>query len=734
MIAKSNPQISIHDHSKLVAKFSEKILNNISDKHIIEDWSNTIKYAALLHDIGKLTTQFQLVLLGKRKSTKYKYTHNEIGWAFLSQYLSPNFPNKDIILNIVHWHHGIYSKQNSSNDLSILGGLEEQSLSNMLNYLEEIVGVHNVCEPLDTPETSPSFYPEIKKDNISANELQLCRNIVISADRLSSTKGNIDDLVDQYLNREIKDITIGGGIYKESDRFKTQKAISEECLGSKISIPKAPAGFGKTVLGLLWALSQKRKALWVLPRNSISYSLYESVLKELKNLGLENISVQLILSGEIKNNNDDSKGLYEADLIITNIDNFLSPDFKNSVMDSSGLLLGCSVIFDEFHELVTESALMSLFVLIMKSRFLLTNSKTLLLSATPIKIDFLWNYGRPNEINILPNLKEHYKAPHNKKYLIKVLKSLPDINNNQNTLVIKNTINSAQEQMKTGRYGCLIHSNFTEDHKRDKIKHIIKNYGKKSELNKNKENIISTHVIQASMDISFSKLYENVLSPETSLQRIGRINRWGNLDDGCEINIIRSDSPSQSETMIGRVLYNNDLSLLWYNFIGNEDGKLLTLDEIYVLYNKFSEINERAIKRFVAKRYSSSLKRLYDIYPIRFKETNLKKGGVNKLRQVNNQIYYTVENSSGDWVGPFNKPIYSSFDDDFKEEGKSILKRMIETMKVIMQSKNTPFDYSDIINKAKYQTITNIRNKSLSNLTPYISYNMKYDDKLGIIE
>jgi hypothetical protein len=36
-------------------------------------------------------------------------------------------------------------------------------------------------------------------------------------------------------------------------------------------------------------------------------------------------------------------------------------------------------------------------------------------------------------------------------------------------------------------------------------------------------------LLQASLDISFNDLYEDILSPQSTLQRIGRCDRFGNV-------------------------------------------------------------------------------------------------------------------------------------------------------------------------------------------------------------
>ena len=95
MLAKSNG-LDLKTHSSIVSKTATNVFNNIvSDETIKKRYEDVITYASLLHDIGKLTTSFQRFLLGKIKSPSLKFRHNEIGWAFVSKYLSMDFQTEN---------------------------------------------------------------------------------------------------------------------------------------------------------------------------------------------------------------------------------------------------------------------------------------------------------------------------------------------------------------------------------------------------------------------------------------------------------------------------------------------------------------------------------------------------------------------------------------------------------------------------------------------------------------
>ena len=728
--------LSLELHSEIVSKTSLLFLKNMSiDLDTYNRFENIIRYSSLLHDIGKSTIGFQKFLRGKVKKPGLKFRHNEIGWAFLSRYLSNDFGGREIILNIVYWHHGISNQLCKYTDNDILDTLDDVSIDNMLQYLIGCVGIENTISNdmyMVDSELSPLFYPKCP----GLVQLQFCRSIVISSDRISSGFMSLDDVdastFDNYSNLS-KDVTISNTIYDGSSRFEDQVGIINS--SDKTTIIKAPGGFGKTLMGVMWGFKYSKKVIWVAPRNSIVESLYSSILNEFSNLGI-NVSYQVILSGEVKYTNDETLCMYGADVIITNIDNFLSPSFKNDIMDSSCLLLNSSIIFDEYHELVTGSPLMALFVNIMRVRNKLTNSNTLLLSATPIRCEYLWD-STSNETNILPNNTSHYPAIHSKKYLIRTVSECPEVKSGTNTLVIKNTIRSSQQEKLDGDYSLLLHSSFTEKKKESNFKLLLGAYNKSSVISNTKDNVIGTHIIQASLDISFNNLYEDVMSPQSTLQRIGRCDRFGNCVGSSVITIVKEKN-NISEISIKNILYSRNLSDSWFDYISEYNGCNLTLDELYVIYNSFEDVNKDYIKRYVMKQFNDSSVSLSKIYPIKFdikgfKSSNILTAGSNKLRSVNSEIFYIVEHENRrDWIGPFTKQVFGGFDIEFSEN-ENILGRMLKTMKKLRDSNDVRFEFNDIIDNKKYQTIDGVRRMSKKSNTPYIVYNKRYNDELGII-
>jgi CRISPR-associated endonuclease/helicase Cas3 len=597
------------------------------------------------------------------------------------------------------------------------------------------------CEEKSDEYKTPLYYDSNKSGLIFIKTF--VRSCVVSGDRLSSEYNNIL-LTDEEINKIIdKQISIDGSIDSSEDaydnlRFREQKAIVDDI--GRTTIVKAPAGFGKTMLGLLWSFRSNKKLIWVCPRNIIADSTYNSVISELSRYGSNKLSVELFLSGEVKESTHKCSG-FDSDIIITNIDSFLKPSVDDAGMGNLFFINSCDVIFDEFHELITESALFSCFINLMKCRNLLTDSSTLLLSATPNKINFLWE-SLVHKTLVLPNEETHYKAIHDKPYKVNVSRDRLESIKDSRSLIIFNSIKNSQTQKNSYNCNLLVHSKFTDSDRKKVINQITSDYGKGSVDRLVNGNVIGTHVLQAGLDISFKHLYESVFSPDATIQRIGRIDRFGNLNDGIStINIsgflTKDNEVGTSEVSTRTKIYNNNLTNTWFEYCESElAGKEISLDELYVHYNRFYSMNDRGIKSYIKSSYTSSLNRLSEIYPIRFdvnkKRGEIKTAGGNKLRSSNSDIFVIARiYDTKDYTEVFNQQIYKNFRDDF-HEGENMELELKKIMKYLRDINDTRYDYNELLNNKKLG-IDGIRFAAKKSNTPYIRFDVVYHEEYGLI-
>jgi CRISPR-associated endonuclease Cas3-HD len=747
IIAKDNGELLIN-HSKNVSKYAVEIAKKSLNVNI-DDYDNileSIRIASLLHDIGKNCKRFQDLLKNSKSEIKSKFRHNEIGWAVVKKYLKPSKSyNVDIISDTIYWHHGISNKMEIHMMDEILLDIKSKNkddINIMISFLKYFVGDENIQENTNIYNKSPKYFTIPENDIYDVNNIKLIlRTCVLSADRIVSSLDyniidtiNINDIIVDDINKKnINDINNINNFY-ENDRFEIQKEISNT--QEKTSIIKAPAGFGKTLIGLLWSLKSKKKLLWVCPRNIVAEGVYRSIEDEISNLKLK-LNIELYLSSEVKLSNNKTSG-FESDIIITNIDNFLTPSFDTNKVDKLYQIMNCDIIFDEYHELISNEAIFSTFINIMKTRNRLLDVNTMLLSATPTIMNYLWDTIN-NKTKILPNDNTHYPAAHNKKYKIYTSETNSIINggNNCSNLVLFNTIKNTQQYKIDNPDTIIIHSKFEDEKRKKIIEDLYSLYGKKTKRTNDKINVVAAPVIQASLDLSFQNLTESILSPESTLQRIGRIDRWGDYKNQSIIYI--NDLNDSSENKIKDILYNKDISNIWYNCIKNYNNKDITLDELYEIYNKFNIEHNDILKNYINNTYMKSIENMIKLYPIKLNKNVSKSDiliiGGNKLRTSNNQIFYIVKKyKSKKWSSLFKETIFTDIYKTFKEKEYKINESKIrKTLREIKKSNDDRYDYDDILN-TKGDIKKELEYSSKKSNTPYLCFSKVYHDELGIID
>lgn len=675
-IANSQGQ-SLMNHSLAVANLASAMAEyaGVSNENYILDKVYT---SALLHDVGKSIKYIQKHLVSVYDACNSfiisddindnfsieKPLHNEVGWAYLSRKIEDRH-----ILNAVYWHHAqrTNNKVNYDNVDKIFSCLGEEmnEIDNFWNELSKYIPNSIRRGYIDEEiEVADLFKKDDECRRLNNAEFMFIRGCVISSDRhISSLDKNIENFVNDinYCKSVVEDMSkanIKGEITipkeYELERFLEQKSVVESVGDNKSVIVKAPAGYGKTMIGLLWAKKRNKKIIWICPRNAVVRSVYDSILKEINILKIE-CSVEMYVTGERKETNvKDDRKEFDSDIIVTNIDAILSPMVNNRVAGRLFTVYGCDIVLDEFHECVSDAPIFAAFITYMRIRHcLLNNVRTLLLSATPSYLNFLWELNGVKTL-FLPNENEHYKPQHDFDYKINFIDKFPTKAEKGSLLVCNSVKNSQDNYYKD--YNYIIHHNFTDKDRELKENEIKKAFSKNGNGVVNGESVSAALVVQAAMDISFRELFDSICSPDSTGQRIGRINRWGTLQQYIPtINFLNSiDNKSEKRTV--DMIYDIDLRNKWLDFLKSElQGKeFMNLEFFYKIYNKFYIIYREDYKKFVKEKYKNGLEELIDFKPKKY--INIEKKEVKSfgksLRSPNGSYYYTVEieGEPNNWV------------------------------------------------------------------------------------
>lgn len=743
--------VSLIVHSRAV----EKISGMMADRLGLNDKIRlAVCKAGLLHDIGKVYSVFQDYISKSIVSDEFlanNILHNEISWAVLRSLLSIDNGHNFSILYSIYWHHSKdVSGKNKEYMSSILDNISYSDKTRILNFYNLLTGENKTLIDLDVDilnDKVPEYYLN-KRDKLSEQNMVIL-SCLVSADRLVSSCDQNRVLVDDVYCNELldkldfsKEKVFSTPANYDLDRFNYQLECVKDVVNYKTSILKGPAGFGKTLTGLLsWINSGSKKLIWVCPRNQVAESLYKSVLEELYALGIFDLSVQLFLTGKVKKSHNCGIGDdFSSDIVITNIDNFETPTINNYVRNRMYSILSNYVIFDEFHELVSGDPYFACFINIMKARHKLTNSYTLLMSATPSLMSHLWDTPN-NPTAILPSENTHYNASHSKKYKVNLISGINNVTPKKNHLLITNSISSSQKEMIDKDYSLLIHSKFTDDDRYEITKKIYDLYGKNKPIEL-KEDMISAPLIQAAMDISFGGMTEILKSADDTFQRLGRLGRWGEYE--CvDFNIIidvKNVNIKKREDSAIRLTYNENLSKLWLNFlIDNIDkDKEYTLNELYTdIYNAFHKKYRGEIEMHNNTMYKESIANLSKIYPskvLSIKDNDKPNLNGSKLRDNgSNKIFCIYPVSDSDkFSEPFNIDVDSS--DMDKNEDNRTQSNQLKAIKGLLGDDRFDYNSYSLYKNGNKFTSRKLLLGAKNPMTPYICFHKTYHHKYGLIE
>lgn len=402
-------------HSLAVAHISRHIATDVLSLDSVLCEASFL--AGLLHDIGKAECPFQDHVGGTGENdegAKYKGPrHHEVSWAFIVQSRILPGEYQDIVASAVYWHHAQPVEYTEEGKVPLRGHicgipLEEDSYKQILGVLGEL-GKH--CPTLmphtfqEADRSPPKLHglmitPRADPTFKVANQIAMVRTCLIAADRFVSGHYHERDADFQYLvtgvipdgaraffaHKEFPAKPVSRPQHFSADRWDIQQGCIDRILGEQkpVAVVNAPAGFGKTSLGLRVALARGRQMLWVCPRNVVVESVSRGLQEEMEALGVT-LSVETILGSqrvnELSSGVADTDPLFSGDIVVTNLDNLLKPCVSNSWAPNLHRVYSADMAFDEFHEFPETGGLFPLFIQTMQIRAQITKAKTLMLSA-----------------------------------------------------------------------------------------------------------------------------------------------------------------------------------------------------------------------------------------------------------------------------------------------------------------------------------------------------------------
>jgi len=489
--------------------------------------------------------------------------------------------------------------------------------------------IENLIEGVDLPlykRYSTKEKIDGYKNNISFNaKNDLARTAIVTADRLISKitaqeledhikQKTLDDLLDNifFKERGLKVhlqacLDYFNKKYPNSERNQAQNRVAVELADEEIDIGvlNGPAGCGKTKIALEWALeTNAKKIYWICPRVQVCEGIYTDLSSDeyLANANIE------IVTGEIKKRRIRAKEeetpeseLFSSDIVITTIDQIVNSITTHKHITTLMDFMNAHVVFDEYHEYITMSGFNLLFAELIEAKKMQQNDETLpnalLVSATPNPL-FIKDFLEIQEDNIIG-----MQSFNDSTYKIEFVE-VSDDNEAENSLkqkqkekevfVISNTAIMAQRSFiehQDSESSILFHAKFTKHDKEFLFGEVFNAFKKNG--TKKYEVLRSGPVVQASLNITCRKMISEMTHAENFLQRLGRLDRFGEYD---EINIYtiavtQGVIEGKSKDSTSRFLKELDTlqsTKAWYDFLQNNlVDKEYKINDFYKFYETF---------------------------------------------------------------------------------------------------------------------------------------------------
>lgn len=468
-------------------------------------------------------------------------------------------------------------------------------------------------------------FREFRKDINTNAKANILRSCVISADRKVSAltsdqltqyidSGTLDLLVNDALNQEsdlpqqIQNCLSGfEQKYPDSERNKAQSIAACELLGVEhVAVLNGPAGCGKTKIALEWAkLGEAKKIIWVCPRVQVCEGLYHDLTSSEY---LSDGSIE-ICTGEFKfiNDNGMQKKTAEGDefsasIVLTTIDQVINSITTHSNVTAFVDFMNSHVVFDEYHEYIPMPAFNLLFSELIQAKKLMgQDAKTLLVSATPnycfverildIDSEDIVDINSFNTSLYQINFEEFDETVLDESNPL--FKAQP-----KNSIVISNTATTAQQAFirnQDQENSILFHGKYIAKDKQvifDKVFDCFKHAGSHTY-----DVLRSGPIVQAALNITCEHMTSEFTLAENFLQRLGRLDRFG---ESSQVNRYTIAIPEIVIESKGKIMGNCARFLnsshgyrsayAWFEFLeANLPESPLTINEIYRLYRHFYE-------------------------------------------------------------------------------------------------------------------------------------------------
>ena len=458
----------------------------------------------------------------------------------------------------------------------------------------------------------------------------------------------------------------------------------------------APTGSGKTEAALLWAAGRPAGAriIYCLPTKVTSNAIFRRIEKFFPAHDQPSALVGVVHSGAknyrfLKNEDDYDDRNYLTDksfgreITVCTIDQLLTIGFNLGHWHMKTLYAsGAAIVIDEIH--LYQPYTLGLIVQTIKFLQQRCGATFYIMSATlPAKLRALLIDTLGGQVTEITDEEKSDKGRNVWEYLANdfsdaVLRDriVSDIQQGKKVLVVRNTVDDCvktyetlRDEVKDGQHRCCLHSRFTTIDRLAKEDVVVKLKAKQPFL------LVSTQVVEVSLDIDFDVLYSENAPIDALIQRAGRVNRKGGKKS-TRIVVFRASENSEK-------------------MYGEEIGDLLERSAAELVVRKGERIPESSMIEMVNSVYAD-----YDV-------TKSQGYRIGMTKYVNVQRHF-------DYV----------LDNDHSMEDKAVTRDNIDTVSVIPLKFQPGLMGKRLAEKTQYQIA--LRKDQLARL-PKLIVDVDYD-------
>ena len=531
IFAKPDEELTVHIKKCLHiwSDLEKKYHSDIKDKQFWKDSYKTV----LFHDIGKIIDSFQEMMIARQQKRMPDFENNFRHELFSGVFVSGIFGNQNLLPTLTVLTH--HKKLNSE----LFVADKNKDVNYNVNDIVDFVKHFDFGNGQDYSRFPPNWNNGEIFYDIFHNIFRLLNQQAESDRKKYIFYKGILNTCDWFAsgNRQlVSDVTVDKKEFQRKIEEKENKTISftdfqTYCFKSnKHCLAISPTGSGKTEAALLWAGEKIGKIIYLLPTKVTSNALFDRLVGY---FGDDNVG--LVHSSAINDREDNydvkeyfiEKNFYKP-ITVATIDQILTIGFNVGHWAVKSLnLVGSKIIIDEIH--AYDFYTLGLTIATIRY-FQQLGTKFFLMSATMpdyLKELFLQEI---KDIELIQNEKLLNQARN--KFIVhkESVDSLNDeiiqsVNNNKKTLIVVNTVDEAirlYEKYQKFNPICY-HSRFISKDRKQKEKEIIA-------ASKNESNgclVITTQVVEVSLDIDFDILFTENAPADSIIQRAGRVNRKG---------------------------------------------------------------------------------------------------------------------------------------------------------------------------------------------------------------